>query len=142
MAAIRGRDTKPEMLIRRALHAAGFRYRLHGALPGRPDLVFPGRRAVIFVHGCFWHGHNCPLFKLPATRQDFWLAKISANQARDARVQETLLTDGWRVMTVWECAVRGRAKLEASAATEAIVGWLDSSERLGSLGGTWARLAR
>lgn len=112
MSRIRGRDTRPEMLIRRGLHACGFRYRLQDRkLPGRPDLIFPRYRAVIFVHGCFWHGHDCPLFKLPETRRDFWDAKISSNRTRDKRVDETLLEQGWRVATVWECSLKGINKL-------------------------------
>ncbi|MBD4858772.1 very short patch repair endonuclease [Xanthomonas citri pv. citri] len=112
MSRIRGRNTKPEMLIRRGLHACGFRYRLHDRkLLGRPDLIFPRYRAVIFVHGCFWHGHDCPLFKLPETRRDFWGAKISSNRSRDKRVEETLLEQGWRVATIWECSLKGINKL-------------------------------
>jgi DNA mismatch endonuclease (patch repair protein) len=108
MSRVRGKDTKPELLIRRALYASGLRYRLHGAkLPGRPDLVFPGRRAVVFVHGCFWHGHHCPLFRLPATRTAFWSAKIGKNRVRDAAAEGALLAAGWRVLTIWECAMRG-----------------------------------
>jgi len=108
MQRVRGRNTKPEMLLRRGLHARGFRYRLHRrGLPGRPDLVFPKHHAVIFVHGCFWHGHDCPLFKWPATRQEFWSEKIERNRARDRRVIEALKESGWRVLVVWECALRG-----------------------------------
>ena len=111
MAGIRGKNTKPEIIVRRGLHALGFRYRLHDRkLPGKPDLVFPARQAVIFVHGCFWHGHDCERFKLPATRRDFWLKKLEANQARDKRNISALLSEGWRVMVVWECATRGRGK--------------------------------
>ena len=91
MAAIRGSDTKPEMMIRRGLHARGFRFRLHDRkLPGRPDLIFPRHRAVLFVHGCFWHGHGCHLFKWPSTREDFWRQKIGANVARDETSKEAL----------------------------------------------------
>ena len=112
MSRIRGRDTKPEMLIRRGLHARGFRYRLQDRkLPGRPDLVFPRYHAVVFVHGCFWHGHSCSMFKLPATRQEFWATKIAGNRARDERVIGALLKLGWRVANVWECSIRGPAKL-------------------------------
>lgn len=108
MSGIRGKDTKPEMLLRRALHRRGFRYRLHdNRLPGRPDLVFPGRKAVVLVHGCFWHAHEgCPYFKVPGTRRDFWLAKFRANEERDRRDLDRLLGLGWRVATVWECATR------------------------------------
>ena len=111
MSRVRAKDTKPEMLIRRALHAKGFRYRLHvSKLPGRPDMVFASSRAIIFVHGCFWHGHHCPLFRLPATRMEFWAEKISKNRSRDDAAQSALRNSGWRVLTIWECAVRGPAR--------------------------------
>ena len=111
MSRIRGKDTKPEMIQRRGLHAAGFRYRLHVEdLPGKPDLVFPRYRAVIFVHGCFWHGHDCPLFKLPSTRTEFWAEKIRKNQERDRRAVQALEAANWRVMTVWECLLKGSRK--------------------------------
>lgn len=108
MSRIRGRDTRPELLIRRGLHARGYRFRLHVKdLPGRPDVVFPKHRAVLFVHGCFWHGHNCHLFRMPATRTDFWASKIDANRSRDARASAALAEAGWRALTVWECSMRG-----------------------------------
>jgi DNA mismatch endonuclease (patch repair protein) len=108
MSRIRGKDTKPELLLRRGLHAAGVRFRLHPLeLPGRPDIVFPRYRAIIQVHGCFWHGHGCPLFRWPATRSEFWSRKISRNRERDQHANQALLAAGWRVLTVWECAVRG-----------------------------------
>ncbi|HEV2627679.1 MAG TPA: very short patch repair endonuclease [Pseudolabrys sp.] len=91
MSRIRGKDTKPEMLLRRGLHAAGLRFRLHGAkLPGKPDIVFPKYHAVILIHGCFWHGHDCPLFRMPATRPEFWAKKISGNRERDVRTAQAL----------------------------------------------------
>lgn len=112
MKRVRGRDTKPEMLIRRGLHARGYRYRLHlPGLPGRPDLVFPKHQSVVFAHGCFWHGHDCPLFKWPATRQEFWRDKILGNQARDRRTIEALQQSGWSILVVWECALRGPGRL-------------------------------
>lgn len=112
MQNIRGRGTKPERMIALGLHARGFRYRLNvSGLPGKPDIVFPKYHAVIFTHGCFWHGHGCHLFKIPATRTEFWLGKIEANQLRDMRDVQNLLSQGWRVLTVWECALRGSAKL-------------------------------
>lgn len=112
MSRIHGRDTKPEMFVRRGLHASGFRYRLQDRqLPGRPDLVFPRYHAVIFVHGCFWHGHDCPMFKLPATHREFWDAKIASNRSRDERTITVLLESGWRVATVWECSLRGSRRL-------------------------------
>ncbi len=109
MAAISGRDTKPELIVRRALHAVGFRFRLHRRdLPGRPDIVFPKYRTVIFVHGCFWHRHDCRYFRWPKTRVEFWRKKIAANVQRDRRNQHCLRDLGWRVEVVWECAVLGR----------------------------------
>jgi DNA mismatch endonuclease (patch repair protein) len=98
MAGIKGKDTKPELVIRSALHRAGFRFRLHYKnMPGRPDLVFPRYRAVVFVHGCFWHGHDCHLFRWPSTREEFWREKIGRNVARDSQQTSTLLDTGWRV---------------------------------------------
>lgn len=112
MSRIRGRNTKPELQLRRGLHKIGFRFQLHvPTLPGKPDLVFPKYRAVLFVQGCFWHGHNCPMFKLPTTRASFWRDKISANRARDQRSIGELKLAGWRVLMVWECALRGPARL-------------------------------
>jgi|SRR5690606_3465823 len=109
MSRIRGKDTKIELEVRRGLHALGFRYRLGGAgLPGRPDIVLPKYRTVVFVHGCFWHKHDCHLFRLPKTRTDFWEAKISANQTRDARNEAQLRALGWMIETVWECQLRGQ----------------------------------
>ena len=108
MSRIRSQDTKPELQVRRGLHAAGFRFRLHVAdLPGRPDLVFPRYRAVVLVNGCFWHGHNCQLFSMPSTRQEFWETKIAKNQERDRRNTQALEATRWRVLTIWECALKG-----------------------------------
>jgi len=108
MAAIRGKNTKPEMLIRKALHREGFRFRLHRRdLPGKPDLVFPGRKAALFINGCFWHGHDCSLFRWPSTRIEFWREKINATIERDRRNTALLQGMGWRVGTVWECALKG-----------------------------------
>ena len=124
MSGMRGKNTKPELALRRALHARGFRFRLHSSkVPGRPDLVLPKHRAVVFVHGCFWHRHEgCRYATSPATRQAFWQAKFDANVARDNAVRTTLLDDGWRVATVWECALR---KLErVSATTDLLAAWL------------------
>lgn len=105
MARIGPRDTKPELIVRRLLHVAGYRYRLHAAnLPGRPDIVFPGRRAVIFVHGCFWHRHDgCRLATTPGTRVDFWTAKFEANRKRDQRATEQLNAAGWSALIIWQC---------------------------------------
>ena len=109
MAGIRGTNTQPELSIRRALHRLGFRYSLRTAkTPGKPDIAFPSRRAAVFVNGCFWHGHDCRLFRLPATREEFWRAKIERNRARDAIVTKLLADAGWRQLIVWECAIRGK----------------------------------
>lgn len=133
MSRIRSRDTKPEMLIRKGLHALGFRYRLHDRkLPGRPDLVLTKYRVVVLVHGCFWHGHHCPRFRLPSTRQEFWAAKIASNQRRDALTHESLRAMGWRILTIWECSLKGPRRwtvehlLEAS--TEFILSTEDTKE--------------
>ena len=111
MSRIRGRDTKPEMILRRGLHAQGLRFRLHRKdLPGRPDLVFPKHRALILAHGCFWHAHKCPMFKWPATRAEFWKKKIAGNRERDQAALDAVRDGGWRVLVVWECALRGPAR--------------------------------
>lgn len=120
MARVKGKDTKPELRLRKLLHGMGYRFRLHRRdLPGTPDLVFPGRRAVIFMHGCFWHRHpdpDCRRSRLPKTRTDFWLPKLDANVARDAAAEAALRALGWRVLTVWECETMParRADLVAS----------------------------
>ncbi|HAQ34711.1 MAG TPA: very short patch repair endonuclease [Alphaproteobacteria bacterium] len=107
MSGIRGKDTKPEMVVRRGLHAMGFRFRLHDrSLPGNPDLVLRKYRTVIFVHGCFWHRHDCRYFKWPATRPEFWRNKILRNVERDEENVAALEAMGWRVLTVWECETR------------------------------------
>lgn len=113
MSGIRGKNTKPELAVRRYLHGAGFRYRLHAAhLPGSPDLVLPRYRAVVFVHGCFWHAHQgCHYFRVPATRHEFWTTKLAANVARDDRDIAALRAAGWRVAIVWECALRAGVPL-------------------------------
>jgi len=109
MARVRGRDTKPEMRVRRALHAAGLRYRLHAkGLPGRPDMILPSRRVAVFVHGCFWHRHpdpECKLARLPKSRLDFWLPKLEGNRARDERNKAALEALGWKVVEIWECEI-------------------------------------
>jgi len=116
MSRIRGSNTKLEVLVRKGLHARGLRYRLGGAkLPGRPDIVLPKYRTVVFVHGCFWHGHDCPLYRLPKTRPEFWADKIGKNRARDQRVTSELEAMGWRVLTVWECSLRGKTAIEQAS---------------------------
>ena len=106
MSRIQGKDTRPEMIVRRSLHALGYRFRVHvRSLCGIPDLVFPGRRKVIFVHGCFWHMHACARCRVPSTRRDYWIAKMQRNAARDKRTQRELRRGGWRVMVLWECQI-------------------------------------
>ena len=129
MAGIRGKNTKPEIAIRSALHRRGFRFCLHRkSLPGKPDLVFPKHRAVILVHGCFWHGHGCHLFKWPKTREGYWMEKISSNIARDRRQLLALTDTGWRVATVWECALKGRTRMPIETIAERCAIWLESNE--------------
>jgi DNA mismatch endonuclease (patch repair protein) len=115
MAAVRGKDTGPEMLVRRLAHSLGYRYRLHvRKLPGAPDLVFPGRKMIIFVHGCFWHRHpGCSLARLPKSRLDFWLPKLEGNHERDAKNVNLLRRDGWRVKVIWECETKKLGRLRA-----------------------------
>lgn len=141
MAGIRGKDTKPELLIRKGLHALGLRFRLGDryriggkTLPGRPDLVLPGRRAVILVHGCFWHGHDCALFRWPATRAKFWRDKIIGNIARDERVRQQLAQAGWRVLEVWECQLKGPARLPPGEVLARCTDFLDGSASIASIG--------
>ena len=120
MGRIRSKNTSPEMLVRRALHAAGLRYRLHvKGMPGKPDLVFPSRRLALFVHGCFWHQHTdpaCPETHKPKSRTDYWNPKLARNVAPDERHQAALQEQGWTVMTVWECEV-ARAGLWAASSS-------------------------
>jgi len=129
MAGIRGRDTKPEMRVRKALFADGYRYRLHRRdLAGTPDIVLPGRKVAIFVNGCFWHGHsNCSLAKVPTTRADFWQAKLEHNRQRDKAAAATLKTLGWRVLVIWECFIRSRKEQRELAL--ALSSWLEDPMR-------------
>ena len=115
MRAVKSRDTAPELAVRRLAHSMGYRYRLHRKdLPGTPDLVFPSRQKVVFVHGCFWHGHDCPRGdRMPKTNAEYWTTKIARNRQRYERQQAELRLDGWRVLTVWECETRAREELAA-----------------------------
>lgn len=125
MAAIKGKNTRPERWLRQRLHALGFRYRLNvSTLPGKPDLVFPRYKAVIFVHGCFWHMHQCPLFRLPATRTEWWEQKLMLNRQRDLAEQDKLRELGWRVLLVWECAIKGRRKIPEAELMAMVSEWL------------------
>ena len=112
MAAVRVKNTRPELIVRRLLYSLGYRYRLHAAdLPGRPDIVFRKRHCVIFVNGCFWHGHDCPRGNPPASNVEFWVTKISKNRERDGRVQKQLKKDGWRALVIWECELKSPQKV-------------------------------
>lgn len=124
MSAIRAKNTKPEIIVRKILHAQGYRFRLHRRdLPGAPDIVLPSRKIVIFVHGCFWHMHRqCPFAKLPSTRPDFWKLKLDRNVERDIAVISSLTKMGWRVFVVWECATR-RAEL-SDVLSEKLTAWI------------------
>jgi DNA mismatch endonuclease (patch repair protein) len=137
MSGIRSKNTKPELAIRHALHKLGFRYRLHSArVPGRPDIVLPAHKAAIFVHGCFWHGHDCSFYRTPDTRRDFWLAKINGNRERDRRIA-ALCTDGdWRRLVIWECAVRGRPPEAIEEVANRAAQWIRSRRRTAEIRGT------
>lgn len=139
MSRIRSRDTAPEMLIRRGLHAKGLRFRLHDrSLPGTPDLVFRSRRAVVFVHGCFWHGHDCPLGVRPRSNAGFWSEKIERNRLRDAEAVARLSSLGWRVASVWECALRGRTRRSIDTVLDELVSFLAEDTEAIELRGTSA----
>lgn len=126
MAGIRGKNTKPEILLRKAMHAKGYRFRLHDRrLPGQPDMILPRYRTAVFIHGCFWHRHKgCRYATSPATRQDFWAAKFEANVARDHAKEKAVLEQGWRIAVVWECALRNSVDEAASRLSD----WLQSEE--------------
>lgn len=113
MAGIRSKNTRPELVVRKTLHALGYRFRLHRKdLPGKPDIVLPKWKTVIFVHGCFWHGHeNCRLYRLPKSRPGFWAEKIAKNKARDDKIQAAYLETGWKSVVIWECALKGPSAL-------------------------------
>lgn len=135
MSGIRCKNTRPELAVRKELFRRGIRYQLHMTnLPGKPDLVLKKYGAVIFVHGCFWHGHSCELFKMPGTNSAFWSIKIKANQENDRCNIEKLLVTGWRVFTVWECSLRGKS-VYLEKATEYMIGWLKSDAPTGELTG-------
>jgi DNA mismatch endonuclease (patch repair protein) len=131
MSGIRSKNTKPELLIRKVLHREGFRFRLHQSdLPGKPDLVLAKYKAVIFVHGCFWHGHNCSLFKWPSSNRDFWKKKIIGNRKKDDESIASLTDCNFRILTVWECALRGKNKIDSKLCIARIAGWIRSTKKL------------
>jgi DNA mismatch endonuclease, patch repair protein len=139
MSRIRGKNTKPEQVIRRGLFAKGFRFRLHDRrLPGKPDLVFPRYRTVIFVNGCFWHGHDCSLFRRPSTNSEFWDAKIQRNRDNDLKNVALLVERGWKVINLWECAIRGKKSQDVAAVLEALAERIgkDFTEKISSVAGS------
>lgn len=136
MAGIRAKNTIPERIVRKELFARGIRFRLHAkGLSGRPDLVLRKYRAVIFVHGCFWHGHDCKFFRMPRTNIRFWEAKINGNKKRDAENASKLRREGWRVLVLWECALRGLCEYKLDLVMARVYGWLHSKNRFSEMRG-------
>jgi len=138
MSGIKGKNSLPEMLVRRMLFAAGYRYRLHRRdLPGTPDIAMQGKKIAIFVHGCFWHSHQgCKYAKNPTTRADFWAAKLQANVDRDQRAIERLTAMGWRVLCIWECATRDHEA--AKSVRDNLINWINGNEQFGEINGPLA----
>lgn len=129
MSAITCRNTHPEIILRKALHKAGFRYSLKNQkFLGRPDIIFPKYKAVIFVHGCFWHHHQCHFFQWPKTNPEFWKEKIKKNENRDQLNQKNLLTSGWRVGVIWECSLKGKTSISIDILIGLITSWLESNK--------------
>jgi len=125
MAGIKHKDTCSELFIRKGLHKLGFRYQLHRKdLPGKPDLVFPKHHAVIFVNGCFWHAHGCHIFKWPSTRTEFWKEKIGTNKIRDERNIQACISMGWKVLVIWECALKGKTRRQPNEVIHTAANWL------------------
>lgn len=137
MAAIKGKNTKPELAIRKELHRLGYRFRVHNiSLPGSPDIVLPKYKAAIQVHGCFWHGHDCHLFNWPSTREEFWRQKITSNQVRDAKSSAECKKRGWKSMVIWECALKGQTRLDPDKVVAIVANWLKSGSGDAEISGT------
>lgn len=136
MSGIKSKNTRPETLIRKALFSKGFRYRINVTqLPGKPDLVLKKHNAVIFINGCFWHLHNCHLFKWPSSRAEFWKKKITENSNRDKNNIEKLLNNGRRVLIIWECSVKGKTRLVFDDMIDEIESWLNSEQKFKEIEG-------
>ena len=136
MSNIKGKNTQPEIKIRKALHSKGFRYKINDkTLYGKPDLVFPKYKAVILINGCFWHKHNCHLFKWPSSRKQFWREKITNTAKKDNITLTILKSQSWRVLIVWECAIKGRTRLEFDTVINTIVDWLESDNKFSVIEG-------
>ena len=134
MSSIRGKNTKPELMIRKAFHARGFRYRLHAKdLPGKPDLVFPKYRAVIMINGCFWHRHECSMFHWPKSNRKFWREKLERNARNDRKNIDALMREDWSVQVVWECALRGEHRLSEAMLVYRMVRWLMSQSKFSEI---------
>ncbi|BBP45383.1 very short patch repair endonuclease [Thiosulfatimonas sediminis] len=130
MSKVRNKNTSIELVVRKALFVRGFRYKINDrTLPATPDIVLPKYKAVIFVHGCFWHGHNCPHGKLPKSNQEFWSNKIKLNKSRDRKNIDRLINQGWRVATVWECSLRGKTPKEVTLVIKTLKTWLTSDSQ-------------
>ena len=130
MAGIKSKDTRLEILLRSGLHRRGFRFRLHGKdLPGRPDVVLPKYRAVIQANGCFWHGHDCSLFKVPSTNREKWVQKIDRNRERDEQNKAALESAGWRVLDLWECSVKGPDRRDVDVVLQEVCDWVRCAQR-------------
>jgi len=137
MSAIKSKNTKPEIKIRKALFDRGYRYRLHDKkLPGKPDIILPKYNTVIFIHGCFWHGHqNCYLYKVPASNTEFWGKKINDNKRRDKAVTAALLEKGWRILIIWECSIKGKNKLNFDDVITQTENFIHSCQKIDAIRG-------
>lgn len=136
MSGIRGKDTKPELFIRSALHQRGFRFRVHyEKLPGKPDIALPKHRALILIHGCFWHGHDCHLFKWPKTNREFWRRKIESNIRRDRDRISEYSASGWRSLVVWECALKGSKRISPADLINRVEKWIQRERNISEIRG-------
>ena len=136
MAGIRGTNTRPEIVVRHGLYRCGFRYRLHASgLPGKPDIVLRRWSTVVLVNGCFWHGHDCSLFRWPGSRREFWKRKITRTRARDVEVKAALAAGGWRVLVIWECALKGRGKRPLGDVFQEADAWIRKGSRIHEIKG-------